>query len=453
MYDLIVLGGGPGGVKAAELAGHRGLNVCVVEKAHLGGTCLNRGCIPTKALYAHVIGGKGQREGLWSRLEGVIEKLRAGNATILKMAKATLVKGTGVVTCWDGDVKTVQVTKADGSTEELQGKRLVIATGARSVRPDFEGNDLPQVLTGDWAIINPELWDPERNGEVETVAVLGAGVIAMEMAMILQGLGKKVILLKHSDQILRRLDGDVKKKVVQVVKKRKTEVYDYVHLIKAEPEGKGLKLTGETDGKPLEVHCDRLLLASSMVPILEGWGLENGGPAVEKGCVKVDFHMETNIPGVYAIGDVTGGAMLAHLAEYHARAAVDSFTEGTGYTVNTDYLPACVFIEPEVAYVGLTEEDCAKRGIDVKVSKAYFAANGMALAMGEGDGFVKCIARADTGVLLGVHIIGPEAASLLGEASVAVSNGLTAAQTALSIHSHPTLCECLKDACERLMED
>lgn len=452
MYDLIVLGGGPGGVKAAELAGHRGLSACVIEKANLGGTCLNRGCIPTKALYAHVIGHKGEREGLWERLEGVIEKLRQGNATILKMAKADLVRGTGVVTNW-GDAKVVQVTKADGTVTEVRGKKIIIATGARSVRPEFEGNTLPQVLTGDYAIIDPELWDPKRNTEVETVAVLGAGVIALEMAMILQGLGKKVILLKHSDQILRRLDGDVKKKVAQAVKKRKTEVYDYVRLHKAEQSGKGLKLTGETNGKPLEIECDRLILASSMVPILEGFGLENGGPAVEKGCIKVDADMATNLPGVYAIGDVTGGAMLAHLAEYHARACVDSFTQGTNYKVQLDHLPACVFIEPEVAYVGLTEEECAQRGIEVKVSKSYFAANGMALAMGEGDGFVKCLARASDGVLVGVHIIGPEAASLLGEASVAVSNGLTARDVALSIHSHPTLAEVMKDACERLLED
>lgn len=450
MYDLIVLGGGPGGMKAAEVAGSRGLKVALVEKEHLGGTCLNRGCIPTKALYSHVIGGKGAREGLWSRLEGVVEKLRTGAAQTLKLSKVNVIKGVGTVTSW-GETKKLSVVKPDGSTEVLEAPKLLIATGARSVVPDFAGNDLPQVLTGDWAIIDPQLWDPDRNGQVKTVAVLGAGVIALEMATILQGLGKDVILLKHSDQILRRIDGDLKKKVVQTVKKRKTTVYDYVHLTSARQEGDGLVLSGTAGEEPLEVACDRLILASSMVPILDGFGLEDSGVEIKKGCIAVDSHMRTSLPGVWAIGDCTGGAMLAHLAEYQAVSAAFDML-GDDYSVDLDALPACVFIDPEVAYVGLTEEQAKERGEEIVTSKAYFAANGMALAMGEGDGFIKVVARASDKRLLGVHIIGPEAASLLGEASLAVSKGLTAHDVAFSVHSHPTLCECFKDACMRLAE-
>ncbi|MGI6075108.1 MAG: dihydrolipoyl dehydrogenase family protein [Pyramidobacter sp.] len=450
MYDLIVLGGGPGGTRAAELASRRGMQVALVEKAHLGGTCLNRGCIPTKALYNHVIGGKGAREGLWSRLEGVIETLRGGNARVMKMAGVKVLSGTGVVTQWNG-TKKLTVTHADGTTEEIEGKRLLVAVGARSVRPDFAGNDLPQVLTGDWAITDPQLWDPERNGAVQTVAVLGAGVIALEMGMILQGLGKKVILLKHSDQILRRLDGDIKKKVAQIVKRRKTVVKDYVRLKEAVQDGDGLILRGTSKDEPFEERCDRLILASSMVPILEGFGLENGDLKIEKGCISVDSGMHTSIDGVWALGDCTGGAMLAHLAEYQAMAAVDNMTGGN-YTVDLDALPACVFIDPEVGTVGLTEEEAKARGIDYVTSRAYFAANGMALAMGESDGFIKVVARKSDGVLLGVHIMGPEAASLLGEPAIAVAKGLTARDVADSIHAHPTLCECFRDACRRIVE-
>ncbi len=450
MYDLVILGGGPGGLKAAELAAAAGMNTIIIEKDRLGGVCLNRGCIPTKALYAHITGGRGPREGLWSRVEGVMDKLRKGSATALRMAGAKWVRGTGVVTQWEGE-KKILVTKEDGSQEEIRGKKLIIATGARSVLPPFAGNDLPQVLPGDWAITEPTLWDPDRNGEVETVAVLGAGVIAMEMAMLLQDLGKKIILLKHSDQILRRMDGDVKKKTIQTLKRRKTPMMDYVRLSEASlSEGK-LLLKGTSEDEPFEERCDRLIVASSMAPILEGFGLEKGPVKTVRGAIEADTSQRTSVEGVYAIGDCTGGAMLAHLAEYHALAAVSSMTGGN-YTVDYDAVPACVFMTPEVGAVGLTEEEARERGEDVVEAKAYFAANGMALSLGEGDGFVKVVARASDKTLLGVHIMGPEAASLLGEATLAVARGMTASEVAHTVHAHPTLCECFRDACTRVME-
>lgn len=450
MYDLAILGGGPGGLRAAELAAAAGMNTIVIEKDRLGGVCLNRGCIPTKALYAHITGGKGPREGLWARVEGVMDKLRQGSATALRMAGAKWLRGTGVVTGWEGD-KTILVTREDGTQEEITAKRLIIATGARSVRPPFEGNALPQVLPGDVAITEPTLWDPERNGGVNTVAVLGAGVIAMEMAMMLQDLGKKVILLKHSDQILRRMDGDVKKKTVQTLKRRKTPIMDYVRLSGAlESEG-GLLLKGTTEDKPFEERCDRLILASSMAPILDGFGLENGPVETVRGAIKADSSQRTSVEGVYAIGDCTGGAMLAHLAEYHALAAVSSMTGGN-YRVDYDAVPACIFMTPETGAVGLTEEEARERGENAVEAKAYFAANGMALSLGEGDGFVKVVARASDKTLLGVHIMGPGASSLLGEATLAVAKRMTAPEVAHTIHAHPTLSECFRDACLRVME-
>ncbi|NCB17530.1 MAG: NAD(P)/FAD-dependent oxidoreductase, partial [Synergistales bacterium] len=416
MYDLVILGGGPGGLRAAELAAAAGLKTVLIEKDRLGGVCLNRGCIPTKALYAHIIGGKGPREGLWSRVEGVMDKLRQGSATALRMAGAKVVRGTGTVTQWEGE-KKISVRKEDGSGEEITGARLLLATGARSVRPSFVGNDLPEVLTGDWAITDPALWDPERNGEVRTVAVLGAGVIAMEMAMMLQDFGKQVILLKHSDQILRRLDGDIKKKTIQILKKRGTLMRDYVRLQEASLSDGKLILRGTSKDEPFEESCDRLILASSMEPVLDGFGLENSPVKTEKGAIAADSSQRTSVEGIYAVGDCTGGAMLAHLAEYHALAAVSSMTGGN-YTVDYDAVPACVFMNPEVGTVGLTEEEALARGENAVSVKAYFAANGMALSLGESDGFVKVVARASDKTLLGVHIMGPEAASVLGEAAL-----------------------------------
>mgnify|MGYP001158843543 FL=1 len=450
MYDLVILGGGPGGLRAAELAAAAGLKTVLVEKDRLGGVCLNRGCIPTKALYAHIVGGKGPREGLWSRVEGIMDKLRQGSATALRMAGAKVVRGTATVVQWEGE-KKISVRKEDGSGEEITGARLLLATGARSVRPAFAGNDLPEVLTGDWAITDPSLWDPERNGEVRTVAVLGAGVIAMEMAMMLQDLGKQVLLLKHSDQILRRLDGDIKKKTFQILKKRGTLMRDYVRLQEASPSGGKLILRGTAKDDPFEETCDRLILASSMEPVLDGFGLENSPVKTVKGAIAVDSSQRTSVEGVYAVGDCTGGAMLAHLAEYHALAAVSSMTGGN-YTVDYDAVPACVFMNPEVGTVGLTEEEALARGGEIVSAKAYFAANGMALSLGESDGFVKVVARASDKTLLGVHIMGPEAASVLGEAALAVSRKLTAGDVARSVHAHPTLCECFRDACLRVLE-
>ncbi|HQL02377.1 MAG: NAD(P)/FAD-dependent oxidoreductase [Thermovirgaceae bacterium] len=450
MYDLVILGGGPGGLRAAELAAAAGMNTVLVEKDRLGGVCVNSGCIPTKALYASIIGGKGPREGLWSRVESVVDKLRQGSATSLRMAGVKYLRGTGRVTRWEG-VKGVSVTKADGSVEEIAGARLLLATGARSVRPPFRGGDLPGILTGDKAITEPSLWDPERNSPVKTVAILGAGVIAVEMASLLQGLGKEVVLLKRSDQVLRRMDGDIKKKTVQILKKRGTMIKDHVRLREASLKEGRLSLEGTAGDDPFVVACDRLIIASSMEPVLDGFGLEESPVRVERGAIAVDPSQGTSVEGVYAVGDCTGGAMLAHLAEYQALAAVSSMTGGD-YRVDYDAVPACVFMDPEVGALGLTEEEAPARGEEIVTAKAYFGANGMALALGESDGFVKVVARASDKTMLGVHIMGPEASSLLGEATLAVAQKLTAVDVARTVHAHPTLCECFRDACSRLRD-
>jgi dihydrolipoamide dehydrogenase len=448
MYDLVILGGGPGGLRAAELATAAGMKTVLVEKDRLGGVCLNRGCIPTKALYAHIIGGKGPREGLWTRVESVVDKLRQGSATALRMAGVKVVRGTGFVTRWEGR-KRISVAKEDGSVEEISGTRLLLATGARSVRPPFRGGGLPEVVTGDRAIAEPSLWDPERNSLTHTVAILGAGVIAIEMAALLQGLGKEVVLLKRSDQVLRRMDGDIKKKAVQILKRGGTVIEDYVRLQEVSVKEGRLEVKGSAKDEPFVTICDRLIIASSMEPALDGFGLEESAVKIEKGAIAVNPAQGTTVEGVYAVGDCTGGAMLAHLAEYQALAAVSSMTGGD-YRVDYDAIPACVFMNPEVGAVGLTEEEALARGEEIVTAKAYFGTNGMALALGESDGFVKVVARASDKTLLGVHIMGPEASSVLGEAALAVAHKLTAGDVTHTVHAHPTLCECFRDACSRL---
>lgn len=449
MYDLIILGGGPGGTKAAELAARAGLKTVVIEMDRLGGTCLNRGCIPTKAYYASLVGGRVPPEEMWSYREGIVKKLGDGISTLMKMSGAEILRGRGKIISAEG-VKILEVETADG-VKRVEGKRLLLAAGARSLPLEFEGADLPGVLTGDWAVTDPDLWKYPETEEVKSVAIIGAGVIAAEFAVLLRRMGKEVTILKHSDQLLRRADRDIKKKLAQSFKKMKITLVDYFSPEKAAAEGGKIRLRGKTREGEYELLCDRLLLASSMVPILDGYGLENTSVKHSEKGIAVNSHMETNLPGVYALGDVSGGMMLAHLAEYQALSAVEHML-GREYSIEKDHVPWCVFSDPEIAAVGLSEDEAERRGIAVRTARAYFLGNGMALAMNSTDGFIKVLASKEDDTLLGVHIIGPEAASLIGEAALAVGHRMKAADVARTVHPHPTLTECFKDALFRLEE-
>jgi dihydrolipoamide dehydrogenase len=449
MYDVIVLGGGPGGNKAAELAAKNGLKTAMIEKDRLGGTCLNRGCIPTKAYYARIVGGHGSVEEMWAHKEQIVGKLQEGISTLMRMSGVDVVHGTGTLQHVEG-TKVVKVQTSDGE-RLIEGKHLIIATGARSLAMAFEGSDLPEAITGDYAVTYPELWKYPECGNIKSVAVIGAGVIAVELAVLLRRMGREVTILKHSDQVLRRSDKDIKKKLIQSLKKMKIKMVDYFTPEKAVREEGHIALYGTTPKGAEKIICDRFLLASSMVPILDGYGLETSGINYSKKGITVDKHMQTNIPDVYAIGDVTGGMMLAHLAEYHALAAIEHIL-GREYIINPDHVPWCVFTDPEIAVAGITEDEAEARNIPIKTARAYFLGNGMAQALNETDGFIKVIASKENGQILGVHIAGPEASSLIGEAALAVAQGMTARDVARTIHPHPTLTECFKDALFRLEE-
>lgn len=449
IYDVIVLGGGPGGNKAAEIAAKNGLKTVMIEKSDLGGVCLNWGCIPTKAYFSSLSGGQRSLEEMWDHKEKIVKKLRDGISTLMKKSGVEVVVGTGRIK-QTGDTKVVEV-ETKGGLKKFEGKNLIISTGARSLRLDFEGAHLPEVLTGDRAVNSEDLWKYPECEKIRSVAVVGAGVIAVEFAALLSKAGKEVTILKHSDQVLRRTDRDVKKKVIQSFKKMKISMIDHFEPERAVKDGEGLKVSGKTPDGQKEIRCDRLILASSMRPVLDGWGLENTDLEHSEKGIKVNGNMETNIPGVYAIGDVTGGMMLAHLAEYHALSALEHILGGE-FHIDPDFVPWCVFTEPEIAVAGITEDQAEKRGIEFKTARAYFLGNGMALAMGKTDGFVKVIASADDDTLLGVHIAGPEASSLVGEAALAVSGKMKARDVARTVHPHPTLTECFKEALFRLEE-
>lgn len=440
MYDVIVLGGGPGGYKAAELAGKAGLKTAIIEKEHLGGMCLNRGCIPTKAYYSDIIGRCGNIEDMWDKKVRVVETLRGGIGHLMKLNNVDVISGEGSI-AQVGDIKKIEV-KTEQGIEEIVGKNLIIAVGSKCREIDFENNHIDEVISGDYGVNREDLWNSD---EVKSVAIAGAGVIAIEFAFMLKALGKEVTILKHSDQILRSCDKDIKRKIKSIIKKKKINTIDYFSIEKVEKqEDNSIIVYGDSKKGYQEVKCDRLVMGSSMVPIVDGYGLEDTGIEYSEKGIKVDKSMRTNIEGVYAIGDVTGGMMLAHVAEYEAMAAIDTIL-GRDYTVDYDSVPACIFADPEIAYAGITEEEAEARGIDVQVGRSHFIANGMALAMGKTEGFVKVIADED-GKILGVHIMGPEASALIGEAALAIYAGLTAEQVAKCVHPHPTLSECFKDA-------
>lgn len=450
-YDLVVLGGGPGGYRAAELAGKAGMRVALVEKDRLGGMCLNRGCIPTKSYYARLLRGRGSVEHLWEEKEAVVSKLREGLATLLRMSGVEVFEGIGSI-LETGELKTLEVVDASGTKRLLRGHTLLLATGSRSLPLAVEGADLPGVLPGDCAVADPDLWKSPEHRRVTSVALIGAGVIAVELAELLRSLGKDVTILKHSEELLRRADRDIKKKLVQHFKKRGIRMVDSFCPQRITLEDGALRVQGTSREAPEEVRCDRLILASSMVPVLDGFGLERTRIArTPQGSIAVDEHMQTTEPGVYAVGDVTGGMMLAHLAEYQALVAVEHL-RGNRVAIPPESVPWCVFADPEIAAVGLSEQEAEKRGISVVVGRAFFLGNGMALAMGETEGFVKVVAGKD-GTLLGVHMMGAESSCMIAEAAVALRQGMHVRDVAYTVHPHPTLSECFKDALFRALEE
>ncbi len=451
VFDLLVLGGGPGGYRAAELAAKSGMKVALVEKDRLGGMCLNRGCIPTKAYYARVIGGHGRIESLWEDKEEIVSRLREGLGTLMRMTGVETFKGTGRIV-GTGELKKLEVSLENGSVLEIEGRNLLIATGSRSLPLEIEGSGLPGVITGDWAVALPELWKSPEREEFSSVALAGAGVIAVEMAALFRGMGKEVTILKHSEELLRRVDKDVKKKLIQNFKKKKIRMVDSFRPERVCREGQGLRVQGTTPNGPEEIACDRLIVASSMIPVLDGFGLENTSIRADrrKG-IAVDECMRTSEPGIYAIGDVTGGMMLAHLAEYQALVAVEAM-QGRTVSIPAESVPWCVFADPEIAVVGLSEQEAEQRQIPFVAGRAFFLGNGMALAMGQSDGFVKVVAGKD-GKLLGVHMMGPEASSMISEAALAIRHGLSVRDVAYTVHPHPTLSECFKDALFRTLEE
>lgn len=449
-HDLIVIGAGPGGYVAAIRAAQLGLNVACIEKEPaLGGTCLRVGCIPSKALlesselFAEA-SGKGLSEHgmvigsvkldlakMLARKDSVVKGLTQGVAGLFKKNKITRYQGTARML---GDGK-VSVETKDGP-QELEAKNIIIATGSKvSTLPGVE-LDGDRIGTSTEALDYPTV--PKH------LVVIGAGYIGLELGSVWKRLGAKVTVVEYLDRILPGMDSEVAKTAQKILEKQGLEFRLGAKVKAAKLKGK-TKCVVEIDGQDA-IECDRVLLAVGRKPNTDDLGLDAAGIELdERGRVPVGDHFETAVPGVYAIGDVIRGAMLAHKAEEEGVACAEYIVTGYGH-VNYDAIPGVAYTHPEIASVGKTEEQLKDAGIEYRKGKFPFLANGRAKALNQTDGFVKILADKETDRVLGVHIIGPRAGDLIAEAAVAIEFGASSEDIARSSHAHPTLAEVVKEA-------
>src|SRR2546430_5575543 len=442
-FDVVVIGGGPGGYVAALRSAQLGARTAIVEKDRMGGTCLVRGCIPTKALLQSSELYTQAREGA---AFGVVADHLAFDWAAAQKRKTSvvdqLVKGVdgllkaGGVTAFKGSARLAGKGVVDVGGEQIQAKDIVIATGSAVARIPRPGSEL--TIDSDQILELKEV--PRR------LAVIGGGVVGMEFAAMFAALGSKVTVLEMLPQVLAMVDADLVALYSKHLSKVGGEIHTDSKVSEVVKRNGALQVRFSTGGEGGAVDADQVLLAVGRTPYTQGLDAEKAGVKLDRGRVVVDDHLRKSADGVWAIGDVIGGIMLAHVASYEGVCAVENIA-GHGDRV-PDYhaAPNCVYTDPEIAHVGLGEKEAKDKGIAVKVGKFPFAAAGRALTLGQTEGFVKVIADAESGKLLGAHIIGPRATDLIAEATLAIQNGLTLEQIDLTIHAHPTLPESLMEA-------
>jgi len=451
VFDLTVIGGGPGGYVCAIRAAQLGGRVALVEEGALGGTCLNRGCIPTKALlevarrYSEIreAGQFGLKvEGVTVDFPAVLNRQRQVT-TALRNGVGQLLASNGVeVKAGRGSLAgagRVSVAYPDGRTEVLQTKTIVIATGSCPAAPPLPGIDLPGVLNSDSALALDKL--------PASMVIVGGGVIGLEFASYLNAFGVTVTVIEMLPSILPGQDGEVVAEATKLLKRKKIAIHTGVKVKGIRP---GLVVDAEMpDGSTQQFPAEQVLVATGRRPSLGGLDVAAAGIAMNGRAVKVDEFMRTSAPGIYAIGDVTGSA-LAHAASAQASVAAESALTGVTQPYDGRFVPGVVFSDPEIASVGLTEEAARADGRSVKVARFPFSANGRAMAGGHKEGFAKVIAEEEFGEILGVHIVGAHAGDLIHEAVVALSLECTVDEFARMIHAHPTMSEAILEAAHGL---
>jgi len=451
-YDVIVIGAGPGGYVAAIRASQLGLKTAVIEKEFLGGVCLNIGCIPSKSLLknadiAHMLRTGGRTFGFSfdnleldfgkavKRSRQVSGRLVKGVEFLMKKNKIDVHTGTAKLTAKD----SVTVTDADGKTQELKAKNIIVATGASPfVIPGVE-IDGEKVVTYREAILQEKL--------PESVVIVGSGAIGVEFATIWNSYGVDVTIVEMLPRLVPLEDEEVGTELGKAFKKSKIKALTGHKVEAIETTKKGVKVTVSSEDGQQVLEAEQALMSIGFKPNVEGIGFEEVGVKLsERGAIEIDERMATNVPGIWAIGDVTAKLMLAHVGSAQAMICAENIAGVETHTLDYEMMPRATYCHPQVASFGITEEQAKERGYEVNIGRFPFQANGKALGLNESAGWVKIVADAKYGEILGAHMIGPEVTELLPELTIAQMMELTAAEIARNVHAHPTLSEVLMEA-------
>lgn len=450
MTKILIIGGGPGGYVAGIRAAQQGAEVKLIEADTIGGTCLNIGCIPTKSLlhsaelYRDIKNSEmygievGDVEVNWDKVqdfkEQIVQQLTGGVSGLLRGNGAEIIDGRASFI----DKRTVEVEKSDGSKEILEADNIIIATGSSTVMPKIEGADTcPAVIDSTDALSLEEI--------PESLVVIGGGVIGVELATVYNNLGTKVIILEALDKILPLMDGEIAAGLKESLIEDGIDIHTnaFVQAVRSD-NGKGV-VEVDLDGEKVSFTGEKVLIAVGRKPNTEGLNLENAGVRSERGAVKVNPYMETNVRGIYAIGDCTGEIMLAHLASVQGEIAAENIL-GASRIFDNKTNPSCVYTVPECAGVGMTEEEVKEKNIPYYIGHFPMIGNGKALIESGGQGFVKLIFAEKYDELLGAHMIGPRSTELIMELALALNLEATADEIISTIHGHPTISESIREA-------
>lgn len=453
-FDVVVLGAGPGGYVAAIRAAQLGKSVAIIEKEYWGGVCLNVGCIPTKSLLrnaevVNLVTREADTFGLtgdvtadygkaFTRSRSVSDRMVKGIHYLMKKNKIQEFSGWGTFV----DAKSIQVAKEDGSSETLTFDSCIIAAGATT-----------KLLPGTQVSKNVVTYKEQILADAvpSSIIIGGSGAIGTEFAYVLNSYGVDVTIVEFLDRQVPAEDKEISAELTKAYKKLGIKVLTSTAVKGVEDTGSGVRVTvaPAAGGEEKVLEADKFLQAMGFAPRTQGYGLENTGVALtDRGAIAVDDFLRTNVEGIYAIGDCTGKMMLAHVAEAQGVVAAETIAGVETFPVNYDFIPRATYCQPQIGSMGYTEQQCKDKGLEVKIGKFPFSANGKAWGLGEAVGFVKMIADATTNEILGVHMIGPEVTELLPELILAQQYDLRAEEIGRTVHGHPTLSEAIKEAAE-----